>query len=182
MNEAKTIDEVLSQLDEIIEETLHDNSYACVFAYVYRRTTAQIKEAILQGRFDDNERMEKMDVVFANFYIRAFYDYKNKLPVCNAWKAAFDNQHQPVTLIQHLLLGMNAHINYDLCQAAAQVAQGGQIKEVERDFMTVNQVLAELVDEMQLKLGTLSPLMILLDWAGKRSDEQIVNFSMVKAR
>ena len=48
--------------------------------------------------------------------------------------------------------------------------------------MEVNGVLAELVDVMQKKTGRVSPLMFILDWVGQRSDEKLINFSMVKAR
>lgn len=182
MKEANTIDKILNQLDQIIDETLTENSYACVFAYVYRRTTAQIKVAIDNKRFEDNVRMEKMDVIFANFYIAAYNGFKEEMPISKSWKASFDVQMKSLTSIQHLLLGMNAHINLDLGQAAARVAKGNKINDLEHDFMEVNKLLAELVDEMQRKLGKVSPLMLLLDWVGKRSDELMVNFSMVKAR
>lgn len=182
MKEAKTIDEVLDQLDHIIDETLSKKSYAGLFAYVYRRTTAEIKKAIEQKRFEDNVRMEKMDVIFANFYIAAYNGFKENLPISKSWKTSFEVQMNPLTSIQHVLLGMNAHINLDLGQAAAIVASGSKISSLENDFMEVNKVLAELVDEMQRKLGKISPLMMLLDWIGKRSDELMVNFSMVKAR
>lgn len=182
MNEAKTIDEVLVRLDQIIEETLTDNSYAGVFAYVYRRTTAEIKKAIEQNRFEDCARMEKMDVIFANLYINAFEQYKAGGPVSKSWKISFDVQKNPLTIVQHLMLGMNAHINLDLGQAASIIAPGNKIKDIEHDFMEVNKVLAELTDVMQKKLGKVSRLMMILDWIGQRSDEKLVNFSMIKAR
>lgn len=71
MVSATSIKQVLEQLDFIIEETVNENNHLGVFAYVYRRTTAEIEHAINIGRFDDNARMEKMDVTFANFYIKA---------------------------------------------------------------------------------------------------------------
>ena len=55
-----TIDEVILKLDLIIEETILANNYLGIFAYVYRRTTSKIKEAILEKRFEDNSRMEKI--------------------------------------------------------------------------------------------------------------------------
>ena len=77
---------------------------------------------------------------------------------------------------------MNAHINLDLGQAAAKIGNPNRINDLENDFMEVNKILAGLIDEMQRKLGKVSPLMILLDWIGKRTDELLSNFSMVKAR
>lgn len=182
MKEPTTIDEVLQQLDTIIEETVNENNYLGIFAFVYRRTTAQVKVAVENKRFEDNPGMESFDVTFARFYIDAYNDYKKGLPISNSWKIAFDAGKERLTIIQHLLLGMNAHINLDLGQTAAKMVPGKQIQGIKDDFMEINEVLKSLTDEMQKRLGKVSPLMFLLDWLGKRSDELIANFSMVKAR
>lgn len=179
---ATSIKQVLEQLDLIIEETILENNYLGVFAYVYRRTTAEIEEAIKKDRFEDNARMEKMDVIFANLYIKSYHDYKLGKPVCNAWKTSFELGNKKISLVQHLMLGMNAHINFDLGQAAVLCNQGESISSLKNDFMEVNYVLAELTDVMQKKLGKVSPMMFLLDWVGHRSDERLTNFSMKKAR
>ncbi len=177
-----TIQEVLEALDKIIDETIIENNHLGIFAYVYRRTTAQIMEAVQNGRFEDNPRMEKMDVTFANLYIKAYYDYKEGKIVSHAWKSSFDARNSGISIVQHLMLGMNAHINLDLGQSAALTGQGENIQELRNDFMEVNKVLAELTDVMQKKLGRVSPLMFVLDWVGQRSDEKLINFSMIKAR
>lgn len=176
------IKEVLEVLDQIIEETVLENNHLGVFAYVYRRTTAEIEKAILEGRFEDNPRMERMDVAFANLYIKAYYDYKAGKEVSRAWESSFAAGKMNISLVQHLMLGMNAHINLDLGQSAALIEQGENIQLLKNDFMEVNKVLAELTDVMQKKLGRVSRLMFVLDVVGQRSDEKLVNFSMVKAR
>lgn len=178
----KTIKEVLETLDLIIDETVNDNNKLGIFAYVYRRTTAKIEEAINNKRFEDNARMEKMDVIFANFYIQAYFDFKEGKPVSHAWEASFNARNKKISIVQHLMLGMNAHINLDLGQAAALTSSASQIQSLKNDFMEVNKVLAELTDVMQKKLNRVSPLMFLLDWIGHRQDEILVNFSMIKAR
>jgi len=178
----KTIKEVLETLDLIIDETVNDNNKLGIFAYVYRRTTAKIEEAIKNKRFEDNARMEKMDVTFANFYIQAYFDYKEEKPVSRAWEASFSARNKKISIVQHLMLGMNAHINLDLGQAAALTSSASQIQSLKNDFMEVNKVLAELTDVMQKKLNRVSPLMFLLDWTGHRQDEILINFSMIKAR
>lgn len=45
----------------------------------------------------------------------------------------------------------------------------------------VNDILANLLNEIQSKLGKVSFLMFLLDWIGGRTDDKIINFSMGKA-
>jgi len=179
---AKTIDEVLAELDRIIDSTVAENNFLGIFAYVYRRTTAQIKQAISEKQFEDNERMERMDVAFANLYLAA-YQWKGNSHGCSAsWEAAFTAKNDKITIIQHLMLGMNAHINMDLGIAAATFAPGISMPDLKNDFMKVNQILNDLTNEMQDRVSKVSRFMVLLDWMGKNSDELIVNFSMVKAR
>lgn len=179
---AKTIDEVLEELDRIIENTIVGNNYLGIFAYVYRRTTAQIKEAIHEKQFEDNERMQQMDVAFANLYLTAYQRYSNSQKCSASWEMAFRAKFEKITIIQHLLLGMNAHINMDLGIAAATFTPGLSMPALKNDFMKVNQILTDLTNEMQNRMTKVSRLMIILDWMGKNTDELIVNFSMVKAR
>ncbi|MCU0371020.1 MAG: DUF5995 family protein [Bacteroidales bacterium] len=182
MNKANTIEEVLEKLDIIIAESVKNNDQLGYFAYIYRRTTAQIKQAIIDKKFEDNERMEKFDVEFATKYLQAYRDFHEGRPVCRPWAVAFDIKITRLTVLQHIILGMNAHINYDLGMTASEFSENGRIDDLKNDFMRVNDVLASLVDELQVKVGRVSRLMFLLDWIGKRSDEAVMNFSMEKAR
>jgi hypothetical protein len=179
---AKTIDEVLNRLDAIIEESGKNNDPLGYFAYIYRRTTAEIKKAISDKKFEDNERMEKFDVLFANKYLDAYRDFQKGIPVCSPWFIAFQARKERITILQHIILGMNAHINYDLGLSAAEFTSGRRIESMKNDFMLVNDVLAGLVDELQVKVSRVSSLMFLLDWIGKKNDEAVMNFSMEKAR
>lgn len=179
---AKTIDEVLAELDLIIDSTVAENNYLGIFAFVYRRTTAQIKQAIHDKLFEDNERMERLDVAFANLYLTAYQQYENGLGCSESWQTAFAAKNEKITIIQHIMLGMNAHINLDLGVAAATFAPVSDLQALKNDFIKVNQVLNSLVNEMQERLAKVSRLMLLLDWMGMNTDELIINFSMVKAR
>jgi len=179
---AKSIDEVLAELDMIIENTVVENNYLGIFAYVYRRTTAQIKQAILEKQFEDNERMEVMDVAFANLYLTAYQSFMNNQGCTASWEIAFEAKLDKLTIIQHLMLGMNAHINMDLGIAASSFDPGISMPTLKNDFMKVNQILNDLTNEMQDRVSKVSRLMVLVDWLGHNSDELIANFSMVKAR
>lgn len=182
-SEWNTLDDVLAELDRIVESTLERNSPLGVFAWVYRRTTAGIVEAIARGEFQDPERMERFDLLFARRYLVAFRKYRNGDPVSRSWRVAFEAAEAgDRVILQHLLLGMNAHINLDLGIAAATVAPGAEIESLRDDFHKVNDILASLVDEMQNRLSRVSPLMILLDWIGRGADEAVVNFSITRAR
>jgi len=178
----KNINEVLNTLDLIIEETVRENNFLGIFAYVYRRTTAQIKKETENGAFEDNERMQQFDVVFANLYIDAYYNYKAGKPISQSWAIAFDAQKEELASIQHLVMGMNAHIQLDLGVAASRIMKGKNIEALESDYNKVNRILADLTHEMQKRLNRVSFFMFLLDWIGARTDEKIINFSITAAR
>ena len=177
-----TLDEVLSELKAIVEQSMAKNDRSGLFAYVYYRTTLQIKTEIEAGDFEDAKRMEDFDIVFANLYLKAYCDHKSNQPVSKAWQIAFNADLKNLSYIQHILLGMNAHINLDLGIAAYKVMLGKNILDLENDFVKVNDILASIVQELQMRLSRISPLLFLLDWFGGNKDEKIINFSMVKAR
>lgn len=177
-----TIDDVLRELDAIIARSLDHNDAAGIFAYVYRRTTAQVKEGILEKCFEDNERMERLDVVFAKRYIEAYRQWQSGQAPPDSWQLAFAACQKPLTIFQHVLLGMNAHINFDLGIAAAEVATEASIENLRNDFLAINGLLADIVDELQSRLSRVSPLFFIVDWLGGRRDEAVINLNIQKAR
>ena len=85
-------------------------------------------------------------------------------------------------ILQHVLVGMNAHINYDLPLAVIEAADEGNISNLEQDFHTINDILADLLDPVQKVLDGFSPFLKILDEVGGRSDEQVMMFSIRIAR
>ena len=180
---AKTIDEVISQLTGIIDWARSEESRLGFFAALYRKVTIRVKAGIEDGRFEDGSRMEKLDVIFANRYLEAFEQFRQDEKPSQSWLIAFQAASRwRLLIIQHLLLGMNAHINFDLGIAAAQTSPGDQLPDLKRDFNEINVILSELVDQVQEEIDELSPWFAWIDRLGGRTDEAIVNFSMGKAR
>ncbi|GGZ81945.1 DUF5995 family protein [Algibacter mikhailovii] len=182
MPRATNIQQVLEQLDAIIDESIASNSRLGLFAYIYRRTTAEIASEIALGNFEDNQRLEILDVAFANMYLDAYRDFKNGQTVSAVWAYAFSQATEPLTILQHILLGMNAHINLDLGVSTAKIMTGLEISNIEADFNKVNDILQKITNELQSRLSRVSPLMFILDVIGRNKDEQIIDFSMRKAR
>lgn len=178
-----TISDVIERLDEIIDDAKRRRSPEGYFAALYRTVTVQVKEGVEAGDFDDGPRMEELDVVFANRYLDAHEAYRTGRPVTDSWRLAFDTGRAwwPIVL-QHLLLGMNAHINLDLGIAAARVAPGAELPALKGDFDRINGILASLVDEVQDELASIWPVLKLLDHTAARTDEAAVNFAMARAR
>jgi hypothetical protein len=180
---ARTIDEVIARLDEVIARSRRERSRLGYFALLYRNVTVKVKEGIQAGVFEDNARMERLDVVFASRYLDAYESYRRGEQTSKCWLASFRAADSwfPIVL-QHLLLGMNAHINLDLAIAAAEVAPGDQIERLKHDFVLINDILRALISDVQDRLARISYYMTILDRFGGRTDEALMNFSINKAR
>jgi hypothetical protein len=85
-------------------------------------------------------------------------------------------------LVQHLVVGVNAHINLDLAVASARLLPGDAIHGLKHDFDAVNEILAVELGRLQAALADLSPLLGTLDVVLGRLDEEIVGFNVQKAR
>ncbi|MEO1437841.1 MAG: DUF5995 family protein [Bacteroidota bacterium] len=178
----KTIDEVISQLDQIIQDCIAANDPKAYFGFLYRRVTAEIRDCLGTGVFEDDSRMERFDVDFANRYLDAYFRLQAGQPISQAWKVAFDATDQSYLILQHLLLGMNAHINLDLGIAAADTMIGRSLADLESDYKVVNDILQRISDDIQEKLGRVSPLLFLADkWAGG-SDEFLIDKAIRASR
>ena len=84
--------------------------------------------------------------------------------------------------MQHLLLGMNAHINLDLAVAAAEVCPGEALAGLEHDFNEINTVLSTLETDVEREVCSLSPWINRLDHIDPRAGRVIANFSIDRAR
>lgn len=179
----RTIDHVIADLDDVVRTCRERGSRAGYFAALYRSVTLEVRQWIRDGRFDDNARMERLDVLFADRYLEAWRRRESGQPTTRSWAVAFDAAESwwPIVL-QQLLLGMNAHINLDLGIAAARTTPAAEIHAMHDDFCRINDVLASMVDDVQHRLAGVWPLLHLVDGIGGDADEATIHFSMEKAR
>ncbi len=180
---AANIDEVVVLLDGIVVEERQKGSPLAYFPALYRAVTLRVRDGIAAGRFADGARMNRLDTGFANRYFAAFEAHRSGSPLSDAWRVAFASASRPDTIVlQHLLLGINAHINLDLPIAAVEAVAGTSIDSIAGDFQAINEILSSLLDPAQRVIDRFSPLLNVLDKVGGRSDEAIVNFSIKTAR
>jgi hypothetical protein len=182
INPATSIDEVIDVLQEIIDHETRLNSPLAYFPALYRLVTIRVKQGIGNREFADGARMDKLDVLFANRYIEAYIALKNQKPHTGSWRIVFEAEKRPLLILQHLLLGMNAHINLDLGIATAETGKGNELTLLLNDFNTINRLLFEMTDKVQSRIGKVSPLLGLLDRLAGNSDTLLVNFSISEAR
>jgi hypothetical protein len=179
----QTIDEILQRLDQIIFTCRQENSRLGFFATLYRNVTIKVKEGIAAGIFDDGPRMGRLDVAFANRYLAALETFRQNQPLSSCWRIAFEtaSNYWPL-IIQQLLLGINAHINFDLGIAAAGIAPGPELPALRQDFDRINDILGGMILKVRRDVESLSPWVKFLDQLAPTSEDRIINFSLNKAR
>lgn len=118
------------------------------------------------GGFLDAVWVGRWDVVFAGFYVEALEAGLRGEPVSGPWAAAFAAADDPggaLPPLRHVLLGMNAHINFDLPQALlmlisdAEFGDPALLARRAADHCHIDRVLGALVDSRQRVPGLPGP-------------------------
>lgn len=123
-----------------------------VFLTVYTTMTDTVQSGIESGRFDDPAWVREYLVTFAEYYRRAFLAFERRdfESVPPPWRIAFAESVQGETLVtQDALLGINAHINYDLSYALDEVSIDPNRERKRADHDRINDVLERLTDVVQ---------------------------------
>jgi hypothetical protein len=184
----ETIDEVIARLNDLVDEALRGRARIGYFAALYERVTTNVRRALVAGDvFKDNARMERLDVTFADRFLKAWDEFSAGRQPTASWRVAFEVLKDPGPLVvQHLMLGMNAHINLDLGVAAAEAAPTPeQLQSLKPDFMTINEILGRLLGVVELELGQICPRFNRaqrLTFFFPRLEEKLFGFGMGAAR
>jgi hypothetical protein len=175
--------DVLAQFDVVLDWAKAAPSRVGYFAAMHRRVTSALIAAIDEGVFDDGPRMERMIVEFGTRYFEALRAWLGDgATVPASWKIAFDSTHRSrMIVLEHLLIGMNAHIRFDLPVTTATVVPEDQLPSFRADFEKVNRVLDALVDRDRLGVDHVSPMIRHIDLLGRRTDD-IIDMALGGAR
>lgn len=180
---ATTIDGVIERLDDIIDECIRTESRLGYFAALYRRMTMAVKAGMARGAFEDNARIEALDVAFANRYLETRDQYLagELRGVCwlQAYGAAASASH---IVLQHLLVGINPHIMIDLGVAAARVCPGAELPGLAKDFATINTVIYDLMPVVDAEIDGVSPVSAAIDHVIGPFKQRAIFTAMEKGR
>jgi hypothetical protein len=146
---------------EPLEAGGHPGRY---FLATYLRTTRAVGEELERGGFRDPAWVERWDVVFADLYLDAVEDEQAGRRPPEPWAVAFGAGAGADGLppLRHVLLGMNAHINYDLAQSLLAVIPSRDFDDPElladrhADHEHIDQVLVARVGAEDSELEVLS--------------------------
>lgn len=128
------------------------------FLETYLRTTQAIAAAARSSVFEDPGWVEAWDVEFARLYLDALDAHLAGRPVPRPWRMAFAAADS-LPPVRHVLLGINAHINYDLPQALLAVIDDAGFADAEvlgrrhRDHERIDAILAARVAAEDVQLS-----------------------------
>jgi hypothetical protein len=133
------------------------------FLATYLRTTRAVKEELDRGGFRDTAWVERWDVAFADLYLDALEAAEAGRRPPAPWAVAFAAGEQDrLPPLRHVLLGMNAHINYDLAQSLLAVISEEEFDDPEllasraADHEHIDAVLVARVGAEDSELESLS--------------------------
>ena len=128
------------------------------FLGTYLRTTRAVGTALDGGVFEDPDWVARWDVDFAELYLDALEAYRKDADAVPApWRLAF-GARPGLPPEAHVLLGMNAHINFDLPQSLIRVIPPEDFPSPDlldlrrRDHERIDAVLASRVTEEDIAL------------------------------
>ena len=128
-----------------------------VFLTVYSTMTEAVRAGIDSEAFADPAWVRAYLVTFADHYRRALLAFERRAfeAVPLPWQVAFAASLRGETLVtQDALLGINAHINYDLSYALDEVAIDPNRERKRADHDRINDVLEQLTDVVQETLAS----------------------------
>jgi Family of unknown function (DUF5995) len=167
------IDALIERMQELLEPMEAAGDPKRIFHATYLRTTIAVAQEIKRpGGFADPEWTERWDVAFADLYLDALEQLQVGQQPSRPWTVAFGAPHG-LPVLNRLLLGMNAHINYDLPQALLAVITDEEFDDAEliarreADHKAIDDILAARVsaegDELVSIAGPGSQLNRLLE-------------------
>ncbi|WNV77508.1 DUF5995 family protein [Geodermatophilus sp. DSM 44513] len=147
----RSVAALVARMEEGLAALEADGDPARFFHGVYLRTTVAVGAAIDAGAFEDPAWVEEWDVDFADLYLDALAAHRrDPASAPRPWQLALGARAE-LPPEAHVLLGMNAHINYDLPQSLVRVIPPAEFDDPaawdlrRRDHERIDRVLASRV-------------------------------------
>jgi hypothetical protein len=149
---------VLSRMNDLLDtwEAAHDRRL--IFLRCYELMTQNVQNAIDTNDFEDVMWVDTLMKNFANYYFIALEAYdREQADSPDPWRIAFKAANNPhIHVLQNLVLGVNAHINYDLVFALSDILApewqqltAEQRKMRYRDHNHVNDIIYHTINAVQ---------------------------------
>lgn len=163
----------LLRMTALASQWEQEDDHRAIFLQCYAMMTRNMLDALEEGRFQNTDWVDQLLSHFAGYYFQSLEAYENPdLQTSAVWQyahtVALDGE---AMAIQNLIMGVNAHINYDLVLATADILdpEWSRLDEASRqeryeDYCLVNDIIGETIDNVQdLVLERIDPRLDILD-------------------
>lgn len=132
MTRAATIGDLIARMEAMQESLDASGDGRRHWHGVYRRGTVAVRDEIARGGFTDPVWLERWDLYFADIYLDAMEAWDAGREPTAPWKVAFSAASDAsLPPLRHVLLGLNAHVNFDLPQALIGVISDAEFADPE---------------------------------------------------
>jgi hypothetical protein len=157
-----------------------------IFVTAYLSITLEIERRLEAGLFLDRAWVAQYVVAFANLYRQALvaFEQGDLESVPKSWRIAFETAvNNAGTVLQDLVLGINAHINHDLPLALIAVSIDPERARRYSDHTAVNEALRAATKPIEDRISAVyAPVLSVLSEVLGSVIEDLTSFSFVKAR
>ena len=143
----ETIHGVLARMKELLKFFGSNPQYKRLIPFL--ETYHIVTETVLKKRiespnfYDNPEDLERLDVVFASLYFKPLKTYLETGKSEPPWAGYFSYCEKDGIPFLQMLLGINTHINSDLCTSVVSVDYTQK-----RDFFLMNDILKEVIPKV----------------------------------
>ena len=181
---AETIDEVIERMTEI-GASLKPGDGVGYFNRLYLAVTEAVQHDLQEAGFESGPFMSRLDVDFANRYLKAVYAHEQGKACALSWRPLFHARLHKRAPVQFAICGMNAHINHDLPLSIVETAEDMGVEPEEgtpeyRDFEHVNGVLGQV--EAEVKREFVTGLLAEVDRVLHGAGDKLAMWSIADAR
>ncbi len=150
--------EVIQRMQKIRDSLDPHDGVAC-FNRMYLLVTELVGQNLVEGFFEDDTFIERLDVIFAGLYFQSLDAVGAGQNPDPSWKPLFNaRSNRVVWPIQFAFAGMNAHINHDLPLAVIatceEFGKNPDTAPIHADYQRVNKLLARVESEVRQSFET----------------------------
>lgn len=185
---AEPVDALVERMTGALDELTAEGDPARFFLGTYLRITRAIGAALDEGLFEDPHWVAAWDVDFAELYLDALAAFRADPDTApRPWRLAFaaDPGLPPEA---HVLLGVNAHINFDLPQSMVRVIPPADMDDAavvarrHRDHEAIDGVLATQVAREDRALQEVGGRRTVLDRVAAPANRLAVRVFLTESR
>jgi hypothetical protein len=176
------VPEIVERMESCITSWQKADDHRAIFLMCYTMMTKNMLNAIEQNAFEDSDWVGNLTHIFAQYYFDALEAYDNEAQPA-VWTSVFEAAcHKQLHVLQNLLLGVNAHICYDLIFALTDSLEDDWITLSDekramryRDYTHVNHIIGTTIDAVQDDVVRLyDKHMAIVDFTLGRMDEWMI--------